>query len=628
MSGKRLLHLGFDGMNLLLLRKFNAEGILPNFATLLERGSSNRLLCTIPAWTPTNWASVLTGAPTGTHGLGGWSVRAKTDPWDAPRLRAEDSAAVGAETIWEVAGNAGYRSMASFFPSSWPSRIPGGIVVAPGFRYPPFALAFPELYEIGGDAAAIAAESGAGAGPLDPTTTNLAETGSDAPLTTLATRPGDVDGQVAELTVAGHADWPALGTVTVRRTEGEAVVRAVGADRGEEPVLVEADRWSEWLYAILPDETGQSHRVAYRLRRMGGDEGFIRVLRSEAHRTDGFTDPTELAGELVERFGPFTGIFSTSPRPTDAELEACLDEYRDQGLWLARAARYVQEKHGWDLHFCHWHLFDTINHAHVNLLDPDGPEHDLDRAEWHLDAHRRAFRVADEVLGEFLQLTDDETWIILNADHAMAPAHRWASIPTLLQSKGMLSLRDDGSDIDFARSRTYLIPERGSEIFVNLQGREPDGIVAPEDYELVQEQIIDVLQDWRDPYTGKKVVALALKLQDAQIIGIWGGDNGDVVFTFNRGFGWGTPRDEEAIGPAWEALHGSQIPTSEKGLLTNMGCIITAGPGFKSGYERDWRQTGLMRMIDIAPTISHLFGLRPPAQSQGAVLWDLLDREG
>jgi hypothetical protein len=209
------------------------------------------------------------------------------------------------------------------------------------------------------------------------------------------------------------------------KADGEAaVVQATGAAGDGEPVAVAEGAWSDWLYAKLPDEDGQSHQVAYRLRWMGADGDAVRILRSEAHRTDGFTDPPELAAELVERFGPFTGIFSTSPRPTDAELDACLDEYRDQGLWLARAARYVQEKHGWDLHFCHWHLFDTINHAHVNPLDPDGPEHDPNRADWHLDAQRKAFVVADEVLGEYLKLVDDETWVFLNADHAMAPAHR------------------------------------------------------------------------------------------------------------------------------------------------------------------------------------------------------------
>ncbi len=235
-----------------------------------------------------------------------------------------------------------------------------------------------------------AAAPAAAAGALDPTTTNLAETGSDAPLTTVATRPGEAGEQVADLTVAGHADWPALGTVMLKADGEAAVVQATGAAGDGDPVAVVEGVWSDWLYAKLPDEDGQSHQIAYRLRWMGADGDVVRILRSEAHRTDGFTDPPELAAELVERFGPFTGIFSTSPRPTDAELDACLDEYRDQGLWLARAARYVQEKHGWDLHFCHWHLFDTINHAHVNMLDPDGPDHHPNRADWHLNAHRKA----------------------------------------------------------------------------------------------------------------------------------------------------------------------------------------------------------------------------------------------
>ncbi|MCL5040688.1 MAG: hypothetical protein M1299_12910 [Firmicutes bacterium] len=32
-----------------------------------------------------------------------------------------------------------------------------------------------------------------------------------------------------------------------------------------------------------------------------------------------------------------------------------------------------------------------------------------------------------------------------------------------------------------------------------------------------------------------------------------------------------------------------------------------------------------MRMVDIVPTICHLLGIEPPAQSQGAVLYDLFE---
>jgi predicted AlkP superfamily pyrophosphatase or phosphodiesterase len=77
-SAKRVLHIGLDGMNLPLLRKFAAEGILPTFSALMARGSVNRVMPAIPAWTPTNWATMATGATAGTHGLGGWSVRRRS----------------------------------------------------------------------------------------------------------------------------------------------------------------------------------------------------------------------------------------------------------------------------------------------------------------------------------------------------------------------------------------------------------------------------------------------------------------------------------------------------------------------------------------------------------------------
>jgi hypothetical protein len=67
------------------------------------------------------------------------------------------------------------------------------------------------------------------------------------------------------------------------------------------------------------------------------------------------------------------------------------------------------------------------------------------------------------------------------------------------------------------------------------------------------------------------------------------------------------------------------IPSTETHLFTNMGCMIMTGPGIKAGYERDWKRYGLMREIDIAPTLSHILGLRPPAQNNGAILHDIFE---
>jgi hypothetical protein len=59
--------------------------------------------------------------------------------------------------------------------------------------------------------------------------------------------------------------------------------------------------------------------------------------------------------------------------------------------------------------------------------------------------------------------------------------------------------------------------------------------------------------------------------------------------------------------------------------MTNMGGMILTGPNIKAGYERDWQRFGLVRQVDIAPTLAHLAGLKPPAQSMGAVLHDLIE---
>jgi hypothetical protein len=308
-----------------------------------------------------------------------------------------------------------------------------------------------------------------------------------------------------------------------------------------------------------------------------------------------------------------------------AELDTFVSDMRYQGEWQVKAARHILDHDGWDLHFSHWHLFDDVNHPTINGADPDGPDYDPAIGAWMLECQRRTYQAADSVLSQFLELADKDTIVCVISDHGMAPAHRWADVPTLLREKGLLVYESDGRTIDWRRSVAYVQTDRGSEVYVNLKGREPMGIVPASKYEKVQEAIIDALLDWRDPAAAKRPVALALKLQDAQIVGYWGTENGDVVLTFNRGYGWGPPLDGRTVGPGREALHGSQIPTSETPYATNMACFILSGKGIRVGYERDWRKYGLMRMVDVTPTIAHLLTLRPPRQSIGSVLVDLLD---
>mgnify|MGYP005839307741 CR=1 FL=1 len=623
----RFLHIGMDGMNYPLFRKFMAEGCLPTFEELVARGTINRLMPSIPAWTPTNWAAQVTGAQPGIHGLGGWTRHRKTDPMSLKAIESWESREWKGETVWHVADEAGLKTLITHYPVGvWPSPIRNGYVVAPGFRYPPFVMANQGEYYCAPDVERAEARGRETRGR----SVDILEEGPP---------PGSQPVNLRRAMGWAHLQedaWEAILAVPLK-AGGEVVFYLLARDEGllagrpQVTVHLEKDAHQPLLTVPLGAWS------PFAIRPFGGKEGCVRfrllgsapgprlhLLRSQICDTVGYSYPDGLTAELVRELGPFFGSFTVNPR-ADAELAAFLDDVRYQGLWEARVAQYMQAHYGWDLHFCHWHIFDNINHPTVNEADPDGPAYDPARGAWQMEAQRRAYIIADEVLGEFLKTADEETCVMVASDHAMPPAHRWADINMRLAERGLMVFDPVTRTIDLSKSRTYSWPERGAEVFVNLRGREPTGIVPSEEYEAVQNEIIDALLDWRDPTTGRRVIALALRLQDAQIIGYWGRDNGDVICVFDHGVGWGAVKGGGSVGEGRGAIHGSQLPTYETAHFTTMGMMILAGPGVRGGgYERDWQEWGLIREIDVAPTICHLMGLRPPAQNQGALPYDLL----
>jgi predicted AlkP superfamily phosphohydrolase/phosphomutase len=634
-----------DGMNLPLLRRFAAEGVLPTFSALMARGATNRVLPAIPAWTPTNWATMITGATAGTHGLGGWSVRQKSDSWTEHRLHSWHSDSMTAETIWEVADEAGKRVLVNFWPSgSWPSRLRHGYVVASGFHDSQFPIAAPVEFFCT-TRADVAEGRRAGARGLERArqggrsgqTIDTAETGIS---------PGSIVCRLAPAVETGWRDAPegalaatllfprlrsgesALHLLATRRGDGgfERVVVCEAKDPATALVTLERGRWSDFAIRSWGDGAGVDGNtegsVRFHLLAADAAAGTLRVVASQVYAARGFASPAGLDRQLLEAAGPFFDTFSINPTGGEAERDCFLGDIRYQGEWQVRVARHVMQNGGWDLHFSHWHLFDHINHPTVNPADPDGPDYDPVTGEWMIDAQRRTYQVGDAVLRQFLELADDETLVCVLSDHGMPPAHRFGHPLARLEEAGLL-VRAPGGGIDFERSKVYVLPDRGSEVYVSLRGREPFGTVPPGDFDAVKDAVLDALLDWRDPLDGKRVVALALKLEDAAVIGFWGDVCGDVVFTFNRGFGWGPPLDGGSVGKGRGAQHGSQIPTMETRYFTNMATLIAAGPGVRAGYERDWQRHGLMRMVDFAPTIAHALGLRPPRHSSGAVLHDL-----
>jgi predicted AlkP superfamily phosphohydrolase/phosphomutase len=154
--------------------------------------------------------------------------------------------------------------------------------------------------------------------------------------------------------------------------------------------------------------------------------------------------------------------------------------------------------------------------------------------------------------------------------------------------------------IDWSRTRAF--SQRICYVYVNLKGRDPDGIVETgREYEEVRNEIIRILYDFTDEETGLKPVSLALKREDARILGLYGDTIGDVVYALNPEFG---------------GEHGNFLPTAGWGIGSMKGLLIMSGPGIRRG-------TSLKRSVwltDIVPTICHLVDLPIPPDSEGAII--------
>jgi predicted AlkP superfamily phosphohydrolase/phosphomutase len=173
------------------------------------------------------------------------------------------------------------------------------------------------------------------------------------------------------------------------------------------------------------------------------------------------------------------------------------------------------------------------------------------------------------------------------------------------------------STIDWAQTRAYSLGA-GGNIYINLQGREPAGLVTPEEYETVRQQIIDGFADLRNPETGEPTVKRAYRREELYA-GAQLDQAPDVIVEWTSYGYWG------------RGYYGSQQPVFERqrqfdfsaqpltGSHRPDGILIVHGPHARSGVQ----VTGA-RLIDLAPTIFQLLGHTPPVEMDGRILSEML----
>ena len=608
---KRFILVGVDGFQLPMAQRFANEGALPNIKRLLEQGSCGELLPCLPSWTPTNWGTIATGAYPGTTGLSGWFRRSFNDLEGKRDVSNFDSRACGAETIWEAAEREGVRSLAINHPASWPPRVKKSMVVAPLVGGPDSAkwsIAGVAVWSVKAHAPAVPGAAVARGAKPSP--------GEARPLAVKI-----ADGRfVAEFADSGGVPLravfdPLTRTLAICSATGKRLAKGTPG---------------EWFGPVWLDYGAKGKGGSYfHLSRLDPANRDFIIAQTGPYPRTGYTHPKGLAPAISAACGPFVEAANFKRGVQGVTEEMILGAWRLQGLWMARVAKFLLEREGWQLYYQHYHIVDAFAHPYLSVADPDHPQYNPKTGAQALDIMRRMYQVVDQVVGEFLTMVDGRTALMILSDHGNVPNFFAVDYVGRLEETGLLA-RENGK-IVWEKTKAYMLDQRITDIYINLKGRNPKGVVDPADYVKVQNEIIDALLDWRNPHNpamapaGERIVAYALKKKDAHIVGYYGEEAGDVVFVLNSGYGRGGGKGAGTVKPASGANHGPQIATTKTRFSSNPAGAIVAGPGIRAGYCRDYDKDGFWNLVDVVPTIAHILGFTPPRDARGGVMLDLFE---
>ena len=623
---ERAIIIGIDGASMEIVRHMADKGATPNLKRLMDTGAWRPMLGVFPTLTPPGWTSISTGAWPGTHEVMDFNIRARGEPL-TETVWGVNTQLSKAEYFWNTLERADKTPILVKWEMSWPPTITKGVQVegtGPGVANH-HQIAGYHLW-VSGNWSPRPIGGGVDAAAVDPSTLQAGEDVDHVDL-----RPADGDqwshlpdsakpALEVELTVQplarGRSDLTAWGTegavartfyglVYAQSAAGYDRVRICTSRDGSQAIadLAVAD-WSDWSrQQFTIGSRSLTGYVRFKLITLTPDGDTFEVFMPQVWATEGYTYPEEVATEIDTHVGPF---LQNPGRDTlglvdDETFFELLDMHH---ACLADVAHHLCATRDWDVLFTEVHSLDYGNHFFMAQTDPrcGAPESVVARS---LEGMTRLIASVDRWVGRLLELQDDETVVVVTSDHGGTPDF----VPPIaaadvLEKVGLLVLDPATGEIDLSRSAA--IPVGTIHVFINLKGRDPGGIVEPEDFDKVQQQIIHALTTYVDPGTGKQPFALAVTRENAEMLNLWGDLVGDVVW---------------AVHPEFDACHGRHLPAVSLGIGGQHTTFIINGPHIRSGLALQ----GQARSVDIAPTVAHLLGVPQPRNAEGRVIAEAIE---
>jgi predicted AlkP superfamily phosphohydrolase/phosphomutase len=271
---------------------------------------------------------------------------------------------------------------------------------------------------------------------------------------------------------------------------------------------------------------------------------------------------------------------------------------------------------------------DRVGHVMWRYLDPEHPAYDAKKAAIYGPSVEASYVEMDGIVGDAMARLGKDDLLMVLSDHGFATWRRSVNYNTWLVRNGYMTLKGDGGkqadlemlfgqgefwpNVDWSRTKAYSMGL--GEIYLNVRGREGQGIVAPgAEYEAVRSEIKAKIVTLVDPFTGKLPVKNAYTREE-----IYGSfDAGvipDLFVTNSEGYrvGWqsslGVVTKEmfEENKQVWSGDHCSVDPTVVPGILF---------------ANRPLPKDRMPAMADVPATLYRVLGVEPPEKLDGVPLF-------
>jgi predicted AlkP superfamily phosphohydrolase/phosphomutase len=319
-------------------------------------------------------------------------------------------------------------------------------------------------------------------------------------------------------------------------------------------------------------------------------------------------------------------------------------------------SRMIDRKH--DLFMVVHRVPDPVHHFFIKFVDARTPVYNPEETARWGDLVNRFYRKMDDALGETLAALDDDDTIFVISDHggAITPPHQF-NVNVWLAERGLLTPHEESKSlrerayalnqqllpsrvrsilrrhapkavrgelrqmwqglqhIEFGKTQAYHFPMKCSPlagININVRGRQPQGIVAPEEYEALRDRIIREVQEVKDPRSGERIVLRVYKREELYD-GPFVERAPDIIVWCN---------DLYREGPFAQGPIVSDVPFDEllqvPGAHDDKGIFLAKGPGLASG-----KTVYGAKLIDVPETILHAMELPVPSDMDGRVLTEI-----